>query len=163
MTTNITECRSGRKYGPRKTSLADRLWPKVDKRGIHECWEWQAGCRRGYGRVRMNTLILSTHRLAWELTYGPIPDGMFVLHRCDNRKCCNPAHLFLGTNGDNVRDRNSKSRHAHGNNHGHTIIPDSEISFIRASMESQRTIARRFGVNHTTIGRIKRGRRQVLS
>ncbi len=94
--------------------LADRLWSRVDKRGDDECWEWQGGrvpC--GYGSIGLGKAAAGngrTHRVAWEITNGPIPEGMSVCHRCDNRLCCNPAHLFLGTNHDNVKDRDIKGR-----------------------------------------------------
>lgn len=70
------------------------------------CWLWEGYVRSGYGRLRQK----SVHRLAWEDANGPIPNGMSVLHRCDVRLCCNPDHLFVGTNADNNRDMSSKGR-----------------------------------------------------
>jgi DNA-binding XRE family transcriptional regulator len=86
------------------------FWPKVDVRGPDECWPWTRGCVKGYGSIRRDRIARGTHRVAWELTYGPILDGLFVLHHCDNRPCCNPAHLFLGTQMDNVNDMVAKGR-----------------------------------------------------
>ena len=76
------------------------------------CVEW-TGHRAafGHGRIRFDGKQIGTHRLAWILANGPIPDGMFVCHRCDNPPCCNPDHLFLGTAADNNRDMAGKSRH----------------------------------------------------
>src|SRR4051812_24942090 len=72
------------------------FWARVDRSG--DCWPWTAGTdHAGYGQVRAPTGETRAHRIAWELTHGPIPAGMFACHRCDKPICCNPAHLFLGT------------------------------------------------------------------
>lgn len=76
-----------------------------------EILEWTAALRDGYGEVFKSGRMHPSHRASWELHVGPIPDGLFVLHRCDNRPCVNPGHLFLGTKGDNNRDTVSKGRH----------------------------------------------------
>jgi len=86
-------------------SLKERFWQKVDKKGEDECWEWTASLRRGYGRIEYNYKYLPAHKVSWEIHNGPISDNMLVLHRCDNRKCVNPNHLYLGTYSDNVCDR----------------------------------------------------------
>lgn len=89
------------------------FWAKVDRRGPDECWEWTTGRERyGYGHSVLGT----ASRVAWELTNGPIPDGQRVLHSCDNPPCCNPRHLFLGTQLDNVRDMMAKGRHRYSPN-----------------------------------------------
>lgn len=96
-----------------KRPLAERFWRKVDKSG--ECWVW-TGCRHVAGYGRFNTQdaqwsgVVYAHRMAWELTHGPIPPGLHVLHRCDNPPCCNPEHLWLGTNADNHADKVQKGR-----------------------------------------------------
>lgn len=78
---------------------------------LTECWVWK-GARggKGYGSKMIRGKAYRTHRLAWEWVNGPIPDGMMVLHRCDNPPCCNPNHLFIGTNTDNMRDMVAKGR-----------------------------------------------------
>jgi HNH endonuclease len=77
------------------------------------CIEWTGSKDpSGYGRIGIAGVRHRTHRLAWELVHGPIPEGIQVLHRCDNRPCCNVEHLFLGTNAVNMADRDAKGRHA---------------------------------------------------
>lgn len=96
-----------------------RFWPKVDVRTPDECWEWKA-CRNthGYGRVSGKKIggkkhRLGAHRVAWMLANGADSTwGLHVLHKCDNPPCCNPDHLFLGTQADNMADMTAKGRDA---------------------------------------------------
>ena len=91
-------------------SLLDRFSSKVEPCPATGCWLWTACITRGYGRFKLDGVLAIAHRVSWELHVGPIPDGMYVLHRCDVRSCVNPNHLFLGTQLDNMKDASSKDR-----------------------------------------------------
>jgi hypothetical protein len=88
------------------------FWSRVQRGGKDECWPWIGGCtdKNGYGQMRFRGKNELTHRIAYILTHGSIPDGLFACHHCDNPPCCNPHHLFEGTALDNMRDAISKGR-----------------------------------------------------
>ena len=108
-----------------------------------DCIEWEGArtCAGGYGRRWVDGKMKRVHRLAWAEAYGPIPEGLHVLHRCDNPPCHNVDHLFLGTNGDNVRDCVAKGRHSNGQNQkthcpqGHTY--DEANTYYRSDGKRQ--------------------------
>lgn len=104
---------------------AERFWSKVDRSGGPDaCWPWTRSLHtKGYGQTSVAG-VRASHRAAWILTNGPIPAGLCVCHRCDNPPCCNPAHLFLGSLGDNNRDRSIKGRSATGNRSGSRMHPE---------------------------------------
>jgi HNH endonuclease len=104
-----------------RVAIKDRFWSKVNRGHPDDCWLWTAKARLGrtrtfpgygsiLGIVNGKRRPCYSNRVAWELTYGPIPDGLFVLHRCDVSLCCNPLHLFLGTQATNLDDARQKGR-----------------------------------------------------
>ena len=117
--------------------VEERFWSRVDVRGGDDCWEWRGSrASKDYGQIRVQGTTMGSHRLAWELWNAePIPDGLWVLHKCDNPPCCNPEHLWVGTGLDNVRDRDAKGRHA---NTRKTVCPaghpyTDENTYLRAN------------------------------
>lgn len=139
-----------------------RFWSKVDVCEHHECWEWQAyRHKRGYGQFSIHGRLWQAHRVAWVLTYGPIPEGLFVCHHCDNRGCCNPYHLFLGTNADNMADAGRKgllSNSNRGERNPSSKLTEDDVLDIRelyaTGKWTQEELADEFGVYNTQISQV---------
>ena len=146
----------------RQSSAADRFWPRVDKEGpipphapqLGPCWPWK-NYRQRYGRTGFRNSHWLTHRVAYVLTIGEIPDGLHVLHKCDNTACCNPEHLFLGTHQDNMSDKSKKGR---GNNRKLTEAQVLVAVAQLAAGVSRTKIARVMGVGRSSIDDIACGR-----
>ena len=140
-------------------TLEERFWSKVNKTAY--CWLWTASIRneKGYGQFRYNHKIQSAHRVSWQFHYGPIPEGIKVLHHCDNPPCVNPTHLFLGTHQDNVNDMMSKNRNGfippQGEKNGQHKLTENDVRFIRQSNLSGKELAKMFNVYYGYISRIK--------
>ena len=151
--------------------LEDRFWSRVDKSG--DCWNWTAGKVSGYGAIKHRGKRIKAHRLSWMLHNGPIPEGdgyhgTCVLHKCDNRACVNPDHLFLGTNDDNMRDMAEKGRTVspphlsdqNGSKNRMAKLCEDDIPRIRDMLRcgaKRQDIADWFGVTYVTISNIDRG------
>lgn len=137
-----------------------RFWAKV--RLDDGCWEWTGSLSpEGYGRVGIKQYPHYAHRLVYELVHGPILGGLFVCHRRDNRRCVNPAHLFAGTQADNMADAASKGRSPHGERHGRVKLKAVQVLEIRslyaAGSHTQEELAALYGVSGPHIcGIIKR-------
>jgi hypothetical protein len=131
----------------------DRFFAKV-REDVSGCHLW-TGARNvwGYGRLHVGGKMLAAHRVAWELANGPIPDGMWVLHHCDVRDCVNPAHLYLGTHRQNVRDMIERGRHPSAR---HFPRADSRIE-IRLTPERRQELselAAEIGISTADIARL---------
>ncbi len=101
--------------GKEADDLAAYFWSRVDNSG--DCWLWTGVIKDGgYGLVFFHKRKYLAHRLSYRLVWGPFKGSLFVLHRCDNPPCVNPAHLFLGTHEDNIEDMFAKGRHKPGRN-----------------------------------------------
>lgn len=144
--------------------LAERFWRKVEVCGPDECWPWKARLgEHGYGQFKAEDRAVRAHRVAWKLTYGPIPLGLHVLHKCDNRACCNPAHLFLGTQLENIADRHRKGRDAHVSRPGmlnhRARLTDEAVRQIRAERRPLKVIAADHGVSQSLVSMVRNGKR----
>jgi hypothetical protein len=117
---------------PPKPTCEERFWQQVSK--TEGCWEWLGSPHgEGYGLFRVNGKQVLTHRYAYELQHGRIPDGLWVLHKCDNRRCVRGDHLFLGTVFENNEDMYRKGRHAHGEAHPGAKLTTETVQAIRTA------------------------------
>lgn len=150
--------------------LDERFWPKVNF-VPDGCWLWTASIGGpGYGQIAYNKKPHTVHRLIWELYNGPIPKGMFVLHRCDVRRCCNPEHLFLGTPADNTKDMISKGRmrivrpdtYASGESHGRSKLTLKMVVSLLADHKTgkftQVELGEKYGISGPHVCGIIKGR-----
>lgn len=142
----------------------ERFWSKVDRSGGPDaCWPWIAGrFPSGYGVFQDRGRSLRSHRVAWSLTNGPIPDGAVIRHHCDNPPCCNPAHLEPGSVQENAADRVARNRQPGGELAPRAKLTRASVIEIRLRYDGRRGIltalAREYGVSRTTITRIVTGR-----
>lgn len=149
-------------------TLADRFWSKVDKSGGQDaCWPWIGHIgTNGYGDICVDGKKRVASRVAFTLCSGPIPAGLFVLHRCDNPPCCNPAHLFLGKPADNSADMVAKGRvnktpRNVGRQNKAAKLTENDVLLMRQIRTTQRLtyaqIAAQFGVATATVAYAVRG------
>ena len=129
-------------------------------RASNGCLEWTGALNEaGYARLSVEGRNVRVHRLNWELTHGAIPDGMFVCHRCDNPKCVDPDHLFLGTNQDNVTDMMTKGRGSVGERQGNAKLSLADVRNIRGLPTSMthKEVADIYQISFQHVSRIRHG------
>lgn len=141
-------------------TLLERFLNSFKMTDIDKCWEWEGALDNyGYGAITRDGNQYRAHRLSYEFYKGPVVDRLFVCHTCDNRKCVNPHHLFLGTHRDNMKDAKNKCRMRNGNQkgyrNGNAKLCDSLVLGIRELRKNFNlpylTIAKKFGVSKETI------------
>lgn len=147
-----------------KQELELYFWARVDF-NPDGCWLWNAKTgTTGYGEFRCYGRLLRSNRTAWEFVHGPIPNDLWVLHKCDVRRCVRPDHLFLGTYLDNIADKVAKNRshRPRGEKSAVAILKEANVIEIRAMLSNGatlRTCAEKFNVSWSCIMNIKNGRR----
>ena len=155
-------------------SLPELFWPKVAKAGPEQCWNWTGGKGSSYGLLTLyqnrKPRVLRSHVACWEIHHGSVPRGLCVCHTCDNKRCCNPSHLFLGTRGDNNRDAARKGRQARGSRCPFFKLTEDQIRIIRQRYDSRprgrgnpkgliNAMAEEFNVSKQTISNVAKRRR----
>ncbi len=140
-------------------TFEERFWRFVGKGEEDECWPWKgARLEAGYGHFVYNKQPLKAHRVSFEITHGKIPEGLCVLHKCDNPPCVNPKHLYAGTHKQNSFDRDSKNRGAKGETQGASKLTTAEVLEIRrlhaSGKYNQKDIATMFNCNHSNVNQI---------
>ena len=155
--------------GVKPRDVKERIKDTVNVVG--DCWEWQGAVSKklGYGRIRIDSkTVINAHRASYIAFVGDIPDGLFVCHTCDNRKCVNPDHLFTGTPADNMRDMARKGRGTkgrvglRGEGHPSATIKSIDVIAIRAEYVrgriTQSRLARKYGLTQSNISAIVTGK-----
>jgi len=148
--------------------LEDRFWYDVDIGGVDECWEWQGSTTNGYGYLRRGGECYRAHRYAWLVERGEI-GSQCVLHHCDNRRCVNPTHLYLGGAGDNIQDAWDRDRRptptppenpqtVRGEEHPNSKLSESDVIEMRelSGDVSQKELAAEYEISQSMVSKIIR-------
>lgn len=161
--------RKQRPFVERLETVLTSFWSNVARKEPEHCWAWTGRVGQSnrawqrYGQFAIysdgRTVNFRAHRLAWLLLNGPIPEGMNVLHRCDNTNCVNPNHLFVGTQKENVEDQRTKGRLWYGQRNGRAKLTEQDVLDIRASAESDSELGRKYGVYATTVRDARMGKK----
>jgi hypothetical protein len=145
-------------------SMVCAFWSRVDKNGptpehmphLGACWIWTGSAKNGYGQIGDSTGVYLTHRFSYALAHGHIPDELRVCHSCDNPPCCNPSHLFLGTQRDNMNDMKAKSRTPVGESRINSKLTKEQVLEIRACSEWPAATGRKFGICDSHVSKLRR-------
>ncbi len=154
----------GNKLNPANTP--EDFWKKVDIKGEDDCWEWLGGRNHHYGLFQMNMKVYRTHRLSYEFTYGSIPEGLYVLHSCNNPPCCNPKHLRLGTHIDNMKQMDKDGRRRclilFGDESRHHKLTEKHVGEIKEKYSTgyytQQQLAGEYNITQSNISHIITGK-----
>jgi hypothetical protein len=134
-----------------------RFWSKVEVKSDDECWRWHgATIQNGYGQIGRGSVIKYAHRVSYELSKGPIPEGLYVCHSCDNKWCVNPAHLWVGTAADNSRDAISKGLHPRSG--GRKRLDSKTVHELRTGQAKPLEVAKRLGMSDTGVYQARMGK-----
>lgn len=139
-------------------TLAERFWRHVAKGAPGECWLW-TGFRDkdDYGKCRDGEANRGAHIVSWEIHFGPVPEGVFVLHNCNHPPCVNPSHLKLGDHQENMDDRLAAGNYPTNEAHPMVKFSDQIVAAVRSVSGTYEAIAARFGMSESHVGNIRRG------
>jgi hypothetical protein len=148
-----------------QSCVSDTFWNNCAKQE-NGCWLWTKSTTRGYGELHYKGTTRKAHRVAWELTYGDIPKGMVVCHRCDNPRCINPDHLFIGTQADNIKDCIEKGRARHisprGESNPRAVLTEQQVIDARRRYRQggvfYKELAAEYGVGFYAIAQAVKGK-----
>lgn len=143
----------------------ETIWLRIDRRGDEDCWEWIAGKdAQGYGVCKFMGRPVKAHRLVYSFYRGTIPDGMVCCHKCDNRSCVNPNHIFLGTHEENMADRNKKGRQCKGSDTPFSKLTEEKVIKLRkrwkkgSHKHGASQMARELGLDAQTVLKAVKGK-----
>ena len=145
-----------------RPSAEERFWKFVNKETGSDCWFW-TGYKSNtfYGSMKINKQNIRAHRFSYELHYGKIPEGLVVMHSCDQPSCVNPYHLSVGTHADNTRDKINKNRQPRGSSIFNSLITEEEVIQIKNDLNKgmkQIEISKKYQIAYHIICDIKTGR-----
>ena len=146
--------------GKRGREISERFWSKVDIRGEDECWNWTWSTRKGYGQFSIDGRMIQSNKVSYQITYGEYDTSLCVCHKCDNRACCNPWHLILGTQKENIQDCIERGRRANlrGEQNACHKLTEPEVRLIRSwhslGLYSNIQLGQIFGVSDRNIGKV---------